>query len=266
MHPNSPAPEIAAALALVETQLTAEQVDRKIPGLSAGVVYGGELIWQRGFGYADLEKQIPAGERSVYRVASITKLFTATILMQLRDAGKLQLDDPIEKYLPAFKLKSPFPDARPPTFRQVAAHAAGLPREGDHDGWRSMNMPSVEALLGLLHQAETCFPTMTEPKYSNLGIALMGHALSLIAGRPYVDYVAESILRPLGMNDSGFDVTRYGDGQLARGYYRDRDGQFKVAPTGTSRRSDPQEGCIPPSPICPAFIASSSPTVPAGVF
>ncbi|MCC6803646.1 MAG: beta-lactamase family protein [Anaerolineae bacterium] len=212
------APEVRAAIALVDALIEGEQRDRKIPGMSAGIVYDQDLIWQRGYGYANLEKQIPADAQTVYRIASITKLFTATMLMKLRDAGRLSLDDPIEKYLPGFSVKSGFPDARPPTFRQVVAHSAGLPREGDHQGWRDMNMPTAEALLESLSRLEMAFPTMVEPKYSNLGISLMGYALSKIAGQEYGSYVEAQILKPLGMDSSGFDHSRYGDDHYAVGY------------------------------------------------
>lgn len=220
------ASEIRAAIALAEAQLDGEQRDRKIPGMSAGIVYDQELIWHKGYGFANLEKAIPADEHSVYRIASITKLFTSTMLMQLRDAGKLSLDDPLEKYLPQFRVKSPFPDARPPTFRMVASHAAGLPREGKHDGWRSMDMPTIDDLLGTLDSEEMRLPTMFEPKYSNFGVGIMGYTLSLVAGQPYGEYVTEHILQPLGMNESGW--TRPGDEHYATGYYED-DGEVKVA-------------------------------------
>ncbi|MEP7292116.1 MAG: serine hydrolase domain-containing protein [Chloroflexota bacterium] len=211
------ASEIRAALAFADAQLEGEQRDRSIPGMSAGIVYDQELIWQRGYGYANLENKTPADEHSIYRIASITKLFTATMLMQLRDAGKVSLDDPIEKYLPAFKIKSAFADARPPTFRMVAAHAAGLPREGNHEGWRDMNMPTIDALLAGLADDEMRLPTLFEPKYSNLGVGIMGHTLSLIAGQPYGEYVTQHILQPLGMNESGW--TRPTDDHYAVGYY-----------------------------------------------
>lgn len=221
------APEIRGALALAEAQLEGEQHDRNIPGLSAGIVYDQELIWQRGYGFSDLQKQIPADSRTVYRIASITKLFTSTMLMHLRDAGKLSLDDPLEKYLPQFKIRSSFADARPPTFRMVASHAAGLPREGNHQGWRDLNMPTIDTLLAGLDGDEMRLPTMVEPKYSNLGIGIMGYTLSLIAGQPYGDYVSEHVLKPLGMTDSGF--TRPTDDHYAVGYWRDGE-EFK--PTG----------------------------------
>lgn len=220
------APEIRAALALTDALIEGEQHDRKIPGVSAGVVYDQGMIWQRGYGYANLEQQIPADAHTVYRIASITKLFTATMLMKLRDAGRLSLDDPIEKYLPEFKIKSSFVDARPPTFRQVAAHAAGLPREGNHEGWRSMDMPSIEALLTALDDDEMRLPTMTEPKYSNLGIAIMGYTLSKITGQDYDSYVEANILQPLGMSESGFEREKYGESHYAVGYNATTDGML----------------------------------------
>ncbi len=223
------APEIRAAIALADALIEGEQHDRNIPGVSAGIVYDQARIWERGYGYANLDKQIPADAQTVYRVASITKLFTSTMLMHLRDAGKLSLDDPIEKYLPAFQIKSSFADARPPTFRQVAAHAAGLPREGNHDGWRAMNMPTVEDLIAGLAGDEMRLPTMTEPKYSNLGIALMGYALSKVAGQPYDEYVTTNILQPLGMTDSGFERSRYGEAHFAVGYDAAAEGMLPVA-------------------------------------
>ena len=212
------APEIRAAIALVEAQIGSEQRDRNVPGISAGIVYDQELIWQQGYGYANLEAQIPADLNTVYRVASITKLFTSTMLMKLRDEGKLSLDDPVEKYLPEFKIKSPFADARPPTFRQIASHASGLPREGNHDGWRTMHMPTIESLIAGLNGDEMRLPTMTEPKYSNLGVSIMGYALSKIARQDYASYVEANVLQPLGMESSGFDRSRYGEQRYAIGY------------------------------------------------
>jgi CubicO group peptidase (beta-lactamase class C family) len=214
-------PEIQAAIALVEAQLERELRTRKIPGLSAGIVYEQALIWQHGYGYSNLEKQILADERTVYRVASITKLFTSTMMMLLRDGGKVNLDDPVEKYLPEFKIKSSFADARPPTFRQIASHAAGLPREGEQQGWRDGDMPTIETLIASLAKSEMRLPTMTEPKYSNLGIAILGYALSKIAGQPYDTFVKERILQPLGMIDSGFERDQYQDDHFAVGYYAD---------------------------------------------
>ena len=122
-------PELRAVLTEIEADAENARLKAKIPGMSIVIVYDQDVLLAKGFGYADLEKKIPADPQTVYRTGSVTKAFTALMLMQLRDAGKLHLDDPIEKYLPEFKIKSRFPDARPATFRQVAAHYSGLPRE-----------------------------------------------------------------------------------------------------------------------------------------
>jgi CubicO group peptidase (beta-lactamase class C family) len=217
------APEIRAAIGLAEAQLEYERVSRKIPGISAGIVYDQALIWSHGYGYANLEKQIAADQRSVYRCASITKLFVSTMMMMLRDADKLNLDDPLEKYAPEFKIKSPFADARPPTFRMIASHAAGLQREGLDEGWADLNFRTTEELLTSLAKCEMLMPTMTEPKYSNLGIAMLGYTLGKIAGQPFTEFVKEHILTPLGMSDTGFSRAPYTDEHYAQGYSRDND-------------------------------------------
>lgn len=262
MNLDTTRPEISAALALVDARLAAEREDRKIPGLSAGVVHDQDLIWHRGYGNANRDKFIPANENTIYRVASITKLFTSTMLVQLRDAGKLSLDDPIEKYLPEFQIKSSFSDARPATFRQVASHGAGLPREGSHQGWRNTTMPPIEDLLKSLAEVEMRLPVMTEPKYSNLGIAIMGHALSRIAGQPYDDYVRENILQPLGMTKSGFDPAAYGD-ERAIGYHLAK-GKFEISPTWDEKGFRPAGGMYSSVSDIARFISLQFRDGPAG--
>lgn len=223
-------PELKAALNLIAARLETRREEENIPGLSAGVVLDQDLIWQTGLGYANLETQTPAGADTIYRMASISKLFNATLLMILRDEGRLQLDDPIEKYLPAFRIRSPFSDARPATFRQIVAHAAGLPREGFHSGWTTMKMPSIEEVLENLSLSEMALPSMTEPKYSNLGIAVLGHTLSVIAGRRFEDCIHDYILQPLGMTSSGYDPEKIDEQRRAVGYYPDADGRYQIAP------------------------------------
>jgi len=153
------------------------------------------------------------------------------MLMQLRDAGQLSLDEPIAKYLPDFQISSNFSDAKSPTFRQIVSHAAGLPREGLHSGWRDMQMPAISELIKSLEDMEMILPTMKDPKYSNLGIAILGHTLSLIAGQSYSDYIHENILKPLGMTTSGFMRDRYTDDEYAISYYLPALGEpFGTAP------------------------------------
>ena len=114
-------PELRSVLTEIEADAEKARVKAKIPGMSIVIVYDQDVLLAKGFGYADLEKKIPADRQTVYRIGSVTKAFTALMLMQLRGAGKLNLEDPIEKYLPEFMLNrgSPTPGRR---------HSVRLPR------------------------------------------------------------------------------------------------------------------------------------------
>ena len=144
-----------------------------------------ELIWTKGYGFADVATKRPATPSTVYRIASITKLFTATALMQLRDQGKVHLDDPVRKYLPWFSIKDPFPDDRAITIRHLMTHLAGLPRgsAGLPEGQRGF--ASRDQMIGALGQQELAFPTETEFNASNLGWAIAGEVVAQAAGEPY---------------------------------------------------------------------------------
>jgi CubicO group peptidase (beta-lactamase class C family) len=219
-------PELKAALALLEAQLSAFWQEKKIVGLSAAVIYDQEIIWTTSFGYADLEEKIPATPQTIYRIHSISKLFTATMLMQLRDQGKLQLDDPLVKYVPEFQLKSRFGDLPPVTLRQLASHTAGVPKDPPPPtGGVADDRWEIEPVLTALKDAEMSFPPLTEYKYSNLGYALLGHALSQVAGQPYEDHIQEHILKPLGMSHSGCELTPELRPYAAKAYSRYQEGR-----------------------------------------
>lgn len=225
-------PELRAILPEIEAEVEQARLKAKIPGLFIVIVHDQDVLLAKGFGYADLEKKISADSQTVYRTGSVTKVFTALMLMQLRDAGKLHLDDPIEKYLPEFKIKSRFPDPQPPTFLQAAAHYSGLPREPamTHETQLTDEFPSTEEQLKSLKNVEMLWPTMAQFAYSNFGYNIMGLALSRVARQPYDRYVASHILRPLGMNDSGFALTEEMKRHFAVGYKSAR-------PDGTYERS-----------------------------
>src|SRR5437868_7871197 len=99
---------------------------REEPGLSIGIVYDQDLIWAKGYGFADRDKRLPATPSTLYRIASISKVFTSIAILQLRDAGKLQLDHPVRKHLSWFQVKGPQPDAAEITIRDLLRHTSGL--------------------------------------------------------------------------------------------------------------------------------------------
>lgn len=193
---------IAGDLKLLETWVKAQQEYRNIPGISIGLVYDQELIYSKSFGYADLEKKTPLTEQVPFRMASITKTFTATALMQLRDAGKLRLDDPVKMYLPWFNISQSFPGEPQITVRHLLTHTSGLPREADFPYWTDHNFPTMEQIKETLPTQETIYPPATNIKYSNLGMSLAGELVSVVSGETYAEYVQAHILKPLGMDAS----------------------------------------------------------------
>jgi CubicO group peptidase (beta-lactamase class C family) len=189
----------------------------RIPGVSVAIVFDQDLICDMGFGYSDAESRTAVNSDTIFAVGSVTKLITATMLMQLRDAGKLNLDDPVQKYLPSLKIRSPGNEGRPVTLRQIASHTAGLPRELSFESWNTLEFPPVDKLLDELKDVTPVFPPLSRYKYSNLGYTILGQVLSVVAGVPYKQYAWENILRPLGMTSSGFALEDL-PGQPATGY------------------------------------------------
>jgi D-alanyl-D-alanine carboxypeptidase len=197
--PLAQKPGVAAAIQVLDAWIRATAASREEPGLSIGIVYDQELIWSKGYGLADQQKRLPATPSTLYRIASVSKLFTATAIMQLRDAGRLQLDDPVAKHLPWFRMKNVQPDAPPITIRHLLTHTSGLPRELPLFYWNDLNFPTREEMTRLLPDQDTIFPPETEYKYSNLALALAGEVVAAVSGQAYAQYVEQHILNPLGM-------------------------------------------------------------------
>ena len=185
--------------------------------MSIGIVQDQDLIWSNGYGFADLAKKTPATPATAYRIASISKLFTATAILQLRDAGKLQLDDPVAKWLPEFA--PAHVDAASPviTIRHLLTHTSGLPREVDGTYWNDMHFPSREDMERTLNTMGVVGPPENEWKYSNVAVSLAGYVVEKASGEPYADYVTRHILGPLGMASTRVIPTR-DMASLATGY------------------------------------------------
>jgi CubicO group peptidase (beta-lactamase class C family) len=193
---------------------------RGIPGLAIAVVYDQEPVYTRGFGLADLEKKTPVTPQTVFRIASITKTFTATAVMILRDRGKLQLHDPVAKYLPWFSYKNRFPEGPVVTIRQLLTHTSGLPRESSFPYWTDYKFPTRDEMIKALASQESIFEPETKLKYSNLGIAILGEVVAAVAGEPYDAFITKEILKPLGMASTSVFPTAAQGGRFATGYGR----------------------------------------------
>ncbi len=202
------------------------------PSLSIAIVLDQEIIYSRAFGFADVDKQIPATTKTIYRVASMTKLFTATMLLQLAERGKVNLNDPLIKYLPDYRPKYS-PNTGPTTLRQLATHTAGLHVDAGQVFWHYLsNFQYVvskaqekivwgitkDDLLSSLDKIEIEYTPNLYPHYSNLGYQLLGIALERAAQKPFETYIKSNILDPLNMRDSGFSLDVNQQARFAVGY------------------------------------------------
>jgi CubicO group peptidase (beta-lactamase class C family) len=188
-------PETLAAE--LERRVRREQRDQRLPSITAAVVRDGELVWESAVGAADLTATREATPDTQYRLGSITKTFTAAAIMQLRDAGKLDLEDPLDKHVDAA--------AHAPTLRRLLSHTSGLQRETHDDAWLKARFADVPELLKTLGDAEQVLPPGARFHYSNLAFALLGVVVERVSGVPYAQYVQERLLTPLGLTRTTFE-------------------------------------------------------------
>jgi CubicO group peptidase (beta-lactamase class C family) len=197
-------PDFSEAIRLIDTWLEAQRDYDHLPGLSVAIVMDQEILWSKGYGMADLEKQVPASSNTIYSICSISKLFTSVAIMQLRDAGKLRLDDLVADRLPWFNLQQQYPDTGPITIQSLLTHSSGLPRESDYPYWTGPDFPfpSPEQVKTKLGTQKTLYPPSTYFQYSNLGLTLLGEIIAEVSGMPYQQYIEENILKPLRLADT----------------------------------------------------------------
>jgi serine-type D-Ala-D-Ala carboxypeptidase/endopeptidase len=190
------------------------------PGLVVGVIRDGELDHVAGFGTLRVGEDAPPSADSIFRIASMTKSFTAATVLLLRDEGRLRLDDPIAMHVPELTdLHGPTADSRPVTIRQLLTMTAGFPTD---DPWgdrqQGLDLERFGALLrGGLSFA---FAPGTRFEYSNLGYGILGRLITNVAGREYREVVRERLLAPLGMRSSGYLAEELPVDRLAHGYVR----------------------------------------------
>ena len=195
--------EIAGKL---EERIAAFVKEHRLPGVSAGIVVEDELAWSGGYGFADVSTKRSHDSQTLFRIASITKTFTATAILQLRDEGKLHLDDPAIAFLPELgDASSSFGRVETITLRRMLSHESGL--MGDPPGARwfhDVYEASPAANLARAAEIGTRIPPNVQQKYSNLAFQLLGEIVARVDGRSYVDAIHARILEPLGMRSSGF--------------------------------------------------------------
>lgn len=205
----------------------------RTPSIVVAVAKGNHILWEEGFGWADREKRVQATPNIMYSLASITKPLTATAVMTLVRAGKIDLDRPVNDYLGEAKLVARIGDVNEATVRRVANHSSGLAEHYQFfyvdEPWRK---PSPD--LAILHYGQLFTPPGEHYEYSNLGYGVLSYVVSRVSGQPFADYMREAVFLPLGMtrstvgNDPAFqpyEAVRYGDdGRPVALYETDHDG------------------------------------------
>jgi CubicO group peptidase (beta-lactamase class C family) len=191
--------------------------NNKIPGYCYAIVVDGKLLHIQAGGYANVSNKTPATPQTVFRLASLSKSFTAMAILKLRDDGKLQLDDPIYDYIPEMRNQKLTADSPVLTIRDLLIHASGLPQD---DPWGDRKLSDTTAEFLDVIKAGLCFsnPTGTEYEYSNMGYTILGHVISQAASIPYQEYIAKNIWQPLGMKSATWEYSTVATQDLAHGY------------------------------------------------
>ncbi len=192
--------------------------ENDITGLSIALIDNQKIIWAEGFGYADKKNKVKAAPETIYRVGSITKLFTSTAAMQLAEQGRLDIDQPLQHYLPQFSIKSRFEEAGPITPRTIMTHHSGLPSDRINRMWGDETAHFTEVAV-VLKDEYSAYPPETILSYSNLGFSLLGHMVEQVSDTPYADYIEQQIFRPAGMKHAYIDANLHDGGQNSKGYF-----------------------------------------------
>jgi len=241
-QPIASDPRIVDALAAWTVWVENDLGESGVPAASYSFVYRDELLATGGIGLADPATGARADADTLYSICSISKLFTSIAVMQLRDAGKLDLDEGLGDAVPWFaSLTDAHPDDEPISIRRTLTHSSGLPRESDSPYWvRDFDFPTTEQIRERLPSQQTLYPSGRYHQYSNLGMALLGEVVASRAGRPWAEVVQEDILAQLGMSNTFTSMREaHATGRLAAGFAarrgspdRERLGLFDVEGIG----------------------------------
>lgn len=217
------APEIAALDPEIDAILTNWMAENHIPGLVLGVVKDGRLVYVKGKGAQDLTAKRPVTSDTLFRIASMTKAFTAMSILKLRDEGRLALDDPADRFVPEMRgWTYPTSDSPRITIRDLLTHSAGFVTD---DPWGDRQQVLSQTAFTAILKAGVPFTRAPEMRheYANLGYAILGRVIANVTKAPYRTFVELRLLTPLGMGASGFDVLAHPKDKRAVGYRWEND-------------------------------------------
>src|SRR5439155_4185937 len=218
-------PAAYAATVAWERTLVCERLATRIPGVQVAVAVNGKLVWSEGFGYADVARKRPVTRETQFRIGSVSKPLTATAVALLYEQGKLDLDAPVQRYVPSF------PDKGVPiTTRQLAGHLAGIRHYRGDEFLLNRRFTSVLEGLTIFQGDSLLFPPGTKFSYSTYGWNLISAVVEAAAGQDFLSYMGRNVFRPLGMTHTAADRVDSLIPNRTRFYERAADGAFVLAP------------------------------------
>jgi len=220
--------DYSPAIDRLQAAIRHEVEQKQLPAFSISLVDGDQMVWAAGFGFQDKDQKIRATEKTVYRVGSVSKLFTDIAVMQLVESGALDLNATVQTYLPEFKPNNPFGGEI--SVLQLMTHRSGLVRESPVGNYFDPSEPSLAETVASLNNTALVYKPGTKTKYSNAAVAVVGAVLEKQLEVSHAAQVRQKILDPLKMNHSGFTVTPAVEQHLATGWMRTNDGRRFVAP------------------------------------
>ena len=224
VHPR-PRPAAYAAAVARARAIVCDRLAGKIPGLQVAVAVGGKLVWSEAFGYADLAREVPVTAETQFRIGSVSKPLTAAAVALLYEQGKLDLDAPVQRYVPSFPDKG-----YPITTRQLAGHLAGIRHYRGDEFLRNRHFDTVLEGLAIFQGDSLLFPPGTKFSYSSYGWNLISAVVEGAAGQDFLTYMSRNVLRPLGLTHTAPDRVDSLIPNRTRFYERGADSGFVPAP------------------------------------
>lgn len=216
--------ELSSAISKARETLQAEWASRA-PGLCVAAAINGEIAWSEAFGFADLEKQIPATTATRYRIGSVSKPIAAAGLALLVERGQFDLDAPIQKYLPDFPQKDGVI-----TPRLLAGHLSGIRNYRGKEFLSNKPFPNLRSGLKVFEDDPLESPPGTKYSYASYNWNTLGAAMEAATGQDFPAYIAENVLKPLGLADTVPDRVGVDDPQRAKFYEANHEGKFIAGP------------------------------------
>jgi CubicO group peptidase (beta-lactamase class C family) len=221
--------KLRSALPEIDALFRAFAKANHVPGIAYGIIIDGRLAQTGTAGLRDVEANASVDSESVFRIASMTKSFTALSILKLRDDGKLSLDDPADRYVPELaNLSYPTTDSPRLTIRHLLSHSEGFPEDNP---WGDQQLNRTDDEMAAMMKGGIPFsnPPGIAYEYSNYGFAILGRIVARVSGQPYATYLRQNILDPLGMQSTTMEAAQVDPARLARGY-RWEDERWKPEP------------------------------------